>query len=174
MSCDILNMTESILLIHSLQIGNYIMDVGNQTEVLDDFNPEALNVTFETNLTAGNLSTLSKGMKVGFFVLFEILANPISFGISLFEKYGVDSQRRTAINMLYSKVAIANVFKNTLALPFAIFGYIINPEGLNGWLALWSLGFVFFVNLFGVYCFIEIMILKISYALKWSSMALTG
>ena len=110
------------------------MYVGNQTEVLDDFNPEALNVTFETNLTAGNLSTLSKGMIVGFFVLFEILANPISFGISLFEKYGVDSQRRTAINMLYSKVAIANVFKNTLALPFAIFGYIINPEGLNGWL----------------------------------------
>ena len=50
----------------------------------------------------------------------------------------------TAINMLYSKVAIANVFKNTLALPFAIFGHIINPEGLNEWLALWSLEFMFF------------------------------
>ena len=56
----------------------------------------------------------------------EIVGNSLLFAIFLYEKYGVDSMRRTTINMLWSQLCLVCIMVQTLALPFGIYGYCLN------------------------------------------------
>ena len=55
-----------------------------------------------------------------------IVGNSLLYGIVLYEKFGVDSQRRTIVNMLWSQLCLLYILSNTLALPFAIYGHCLN------------------------------------------------
>ena len=59
-------------------------------------------------------------------ILLEILCNAMLFGIFLYEKYGVDSQRRTIINMLLSQVCFATIVLNLLSMPFWVYGHFVS------------------------------------------------
>ena len=52
-----------------------------------------------------------------FGILFEVVSNSLLYGIFIYEKYGVDSQRRTMTNMFLSQICIACIFLNILAHP---------------------------------------------------------
>ena len=47
-------------------------------------------------------------------ILLEIVSNGLLYGIFIYEKYGVDSQRRTMTNMFLSQICIACIFLNIL------------------------------------------------------------
>ena len=55
-----------------------------------------------------------------------IVGNGLLFGIFVYEKYGVDSMRRTTNNMLWSQLCLIYITLHTLALPFGIYGYCLN------------------------------------------------
>ena len=59
-------------------------------------------------------------------ILVETVGNGLLYGIFLFEKYGVDSMRRTTVNMLYSHICLMLIISNILAFPLAIYGYCLN------------------------------------------------
>ena len=59
-------------------------------------------------------------------ILVETVGNGLLYGIFLYEKYGVDSMRRTTVNMLYSQICLMLIFSNILAFPMAIYGYCLN------------------------------------------------
>ena len=59
-------------------------------------------------------------------VLVETLGNGLLYGIFLYEKYGVDSMRRTIVNMLYSQLCLTYIFSNILAFPIAISGFCLH------------------------------------------------
>ena len=54
------------------------------------------------------------------------VGNGLLYGIVLYEKFGVDSMRRTIVNMLWSQLCLTYILSNTLGLPFAIYGYCLN------------------------------------------------
>ena len=56
----------------------------------------------------------------------EIVGNSLLFGIFLFEKYGVDSMRRTTNNMLWSQLCLMAILINIFALPFGIYGHCLS------------------------------------------------
>ena len=55
----------------------------------------------------------------------EIVGNSLLFGIFLFEKYGVDSMRRTTNNMLWFQLCLMTILINIFALPFGIYGHCL-------------------------------------------------
>ena len=55
-----------------------------------------------------------------------IVGNGLLLGIFLYEKYGVDSMRRTANNMLWSQPCLVYFMVHTLGLPFGLYGYCLN------------------------------------------------
>ena len=73
-------------------------------------------------------------------ILLEILCNAMLFGIFLYEKYGVDSQRRTIINMLLSQVCFATIVLNLLSMPFWVYGHFVSR--IESMLAVLT-GFIF-------------------------------
>ena len=56
----------------------------------------------------------------------ETLGNGLLYGIFLYEKYGVDSMRRTIVNMLYSQICLIYIFSNIFAFPFVICGFCMH------------------------------------------------
>ena len=54
------------------------------------------------------------------------IGNGLLYGIVMYERFGVDSMRRTIVNMLWSQLCLTYIFSNTFALPFAIYGYCLN------------------------------------------------
>ena len=73
-------------------------------------------------------------------ILLEILCNAMLFGIFLYEKYGVDSQRRTIINMLLSQVCFATIVLNLFSMPFWVYGHFVSR--IESMLAVLT-GFIF-------------------------------
>ena len=107
-----------------------------------------------------------------FGILLEVVSNGLLYGIFIYEKYGVDSQRRTMTNMFLSQICIACIFLNILAHPFLLYGMLLSPDGIGYPLAVWT-GFLM-RSLYGFIglCISEIMILKCLYLTNWPMMAL--
>ena len=63
-------------------------------------------------------------ISLGFTI--EVVGNSLLFGIFLYEKYGVDSMRRTTNNMLWSQYCLGVISYNLLALPFGIYGHCLS------------------------------------------------
>ena len=76
---------------------------------------------------------LAVSMKTAFLIFVVCLGvstgtigNGLLYGIVMYERFGVDSMRRTIVNMLWSQLCLTYIFSNTFALPFAIYGYCLN------------------------------------------------
>ena len=71
-----------------------------------------------------NIAIIIFLITTGVFV--ETLGNGLLYGIFLYEKYGVDSMRRTIVNMLYSQICLIYIFSNMFAFPFVICGFCMH------------------------------------------------
>ena len=105
-------------------------------------------------------------------ILLEIVSNGLLYGIFIYEKYGIDSQRRTMTNMFLSQICIACIFLNILAHPFWLYGMFLSPDGIGYPLSLWTIYMMGSLYCFIGFCMSEIMILKCLYLTKWPMMAL--
>ena len=129
---------------------------------------------FELDFDCQPFSANSKILTTLGMIIYEIFINPLLLASFAFEKFGGDSQRRTTVNMLTSKIALAFIIKNLVPLPLAFYGFILQPGGLNYWIGILTVGFSFSIHYFVGLCTIEILIFRILYVMKWSTMALTG
>ena len=64
-------------------------------------------------------------------VLIETLGNVFLFGIFIYEKYGINANRRTVQNMLISQICLDFLFCQTFALPFWVYGYFFSESGIG-------------------------------------------
>ena len=107
-----------------------------------------------------------------FGILLEVVSNGLLYGIFIYEKYGVDSQRRTMTNMFFSQICIACILLNILAYPFYLYGLYLSPNGIGYPLSLWTVFSMTSLLCFIGFCMTQIMILKCLYLTNWPMMAL--
>ena len=55
------------------------------------------------------------------FLIVEILGNFLLLSMITYEKYGMDSQKRTVTNQLLSSICISFMIQNVVAMPIALF-----------------------------------------------------
>ena len=132
-----------------------------------------LNMEFEPDFDYEPFSTNAKILITLGVMVYEICINPLLLASFAFEKFGGDSQRRTTVNMLTSKMALALCIKNLISLPLAFYGIILQPGGLNYWIGILTVGLSYSLHYFICLCAIEILLFRILYVMRWSSMALT-
>ena len=61
------------------------------------------------------------------FLIVEILGNFLLLSIITYEKYGMDSQKRTVTNQLLSSICISFIILNVIAMTIAMFHRIYHP-----------------------------------------------
>ena len=68
-------------------------------------------------------------LTVVMFVLLQTLGNFLLAAMIAFEKYGMDPQKRTAINQIVSFCCYTLLFGNVATAPFAVWRYTIGKLG---------------------------------------------
>ena len=131
--------------------------------VLEQYDPEL-------DWNCRTISTLF--VLIAFGLLLEFVGNGFLYGIFIYEKYGIDSMRRTIINMLLSQICFAYIFLNIFAMPFWIYGNFVSSDGIEYYFAIWTGLVITSVFYFTCFCMCQIMIIKCLYLTKWSTMAL--
>ena len=124
----------------------------------------------ELDWNGRTISTLFVFIAIG--ILLEFVGNGFLYGIFIYEKYGIDSKRRTIINMLLSQMCFAYIFLNIFAMPFWIYGNFVSSDGIEYYFAIWTGLVITSVFYFTCFCMCQIMIIKCLYLTKWSTMAL--
>jgi hypothetical protein len=83
----------------------------------------------EHNMVVNNPTTTAYMMAlyVFLFLIVEIPGNLLLFAIISYEKYGMDSQKRTVINQLLSSVCISFIIQNVIVVPITMFHRIYHP-----------------------------------------------
>ena len=74
------------------------------------------------------IASTSLGMKVLFgisLLILETLGNYLLFCMVLYEKFGMDSKKRTITNQLFSRMILALIFFNIFFMPIYFFGFLI-------------------------------------------------
>ena len=73
-----------------------------------------------------------KVLYVTMFVIFEIIGNFLLFCMIIYEKYGMDSQKRTVTNQLLSSICGSRILSNVIAVPIVtiqqIFGHPLSKS----------------------------------------------
>ena len=85
---------------------------------------ELLNTTIQEYLAEWNesqeLSLAFMWYNIVLMTLSATVGNGLLYCVHIYEKYGVDSQRRTTTNMIISQICAAAVLNNSRALPMMI------------------------------------------------------
>ena len=63
-----------------------------------------------------------------FFLIIETLGNCLLYCLIIHEKYGMDSQKRTATNMLLSNMITIQILFNIIIMPIFTFNRIFGPQ----------------------------------------------
>ena len=63
------------------------------------------------------------------FILTEIVGNFLLFCLILFEKYGMDPQKRTTNNILFSSICGMMILFNLISLPIPVVREVWGPVG---------------------------------------------
>ena len=99
----------------------------------------AKNFHIAENITLGNYSISKHNptvpVKVFFaimFVMFETVGNFMLYCMIIYEKYGMDCQKRTVTNQLLSSICGSRILYNCIAIPIVtiqqIFGYPLSKN----------------------------------------------
>ena len=91
-------------------------------------------VTTFAPLDDTSFPTPTAGLTVFYFVLLVILetfGNFLLFCLIWYEKYGMDSQKRTVTNQLLSSMCMAAIFHSTFITPISTINMIIGPSKLS-------------------------------------------
>ena len=61
------------------------------------------------------------------FLIVEILGNFLLLSMIVYEKYGMDSQKRTVTNQLLSSICVSLIIQNVIAMPIIMLHRIYHP-----------------------------------------------
>ena len=61
------------------------------------------------------------------FLIVEILGNFLLLSMIIYEKYGMDSQKRTVTNQLLSSICVSFLIHNVIVMPIAVLHRIYHP-----------------------------------------------
>ena len=61
------------------------------------------------------------------FLIVEILGNFLLLSMITYEKYGMDSQKRTVTNQLLSSICVSFLIHNVIVMPIAVLHRIYHP-----------------------------------------------
>jgi hypothetical protein len=103
-------------------------------------------------------------------VAIEVIGNGLLAIIIMYEKFGMDPQKRTAINQLLSKVCWMLIMTNLTIFPFVMVRTLFGPQ--SELVASWILHGVTFSMLHNCLTLTEMMILKCLYLFLWPRMAM--
>ena len=106
---------------------NYLLD--NKTMILEF-------VLFDTEIKKGPTVSIGIGSKVVFGILLlivETFGNYLFFCMVWYEKFGMDSKKRTITNQLFSRMILALIVFNIFFLPLMFSGFFVhNSEYFQG------------------------------------------
>jgi hypothetical protein len=100
----------------------------------------------------------------------EVIGNGLLAIIIMYEKYGMDPQKRTAINQVLSKVCWLTIMTNLIVFPFMVMRTLFGLQ--SELVALWCFFGVHFSLLHNILTLTEMMILKCLYMFFWPRMAM--
>jgi hypothetical protein len=100
----------------------------------------------------------------------EVIGNGLLAVIIMYEKFGMDPQKRTTINQLMSKVCWMLIIRNLTIVPFWVSRTLIGPQ--SELVAMWMLSGMIVSMVYNVLTLTEMMILKCLYLLYWPRMAM--
>ena len=101
---------------------NYLLD--NKTMMLEF-------ALFDTEIKKGPAVSIGLVPKVVFGILLliiETLGNYLFFCMVLYEKFGMDSKKRTITNQLFSRMILALIFFNIFFLPLMFSGFFFHKS----------------------------------------------
>jgi hypothetical protein len=100
----------------------------------------------------------------------EVIGNGLLVVIIMYEKFGMDPQKRTTINQLLSKVCWMLIVTNLMIFPFRVIRTLFGPQ--SELFAIWILYGMTFSMAYNVLTLTEMMILKCLYLFYWPRMAM--
>ena len=103
------------------------------------------NVSFDEHSMGSDNPPISAHMMVLYVFLFlivEIPGNLLLLSMICYEKYGMDSQKRTVTNKLLTSICVISLLQNVIVMPILMFHRIYHPvlitrrkKHLNGFVA---------------------------------------
>jgi hypothetical protein len=103
-------------------------------------------------------------------VAVEVIGNGLLASIIMYEKFGMDPQKRTTINQSVSKVCWMLIMTNLAIFPFMVVRILFGP--LSELLGTWMLYGIGFSMMYNFLTLTEMMILKCLYLFYWPRMAM--
>ena len=88
------------------------------------------NISFDEHSMGVDNSPTTAHMMVLYVFLFlivEIPGNLLLFSMICYEKYGMDSQKRTVTNKLLTSICIISLLQNVIVMPILMFHRIYHP-----------------------------------------------
>ena len=88
-------------------------------------------VLFDTEIKKGPTVSIGLGPKVVFGILLlivETLGNYLFFCMVWYEKFGMDSKKRTITNQLFSRMILPLIFFNIFFLPLMFTGFFFHAS----------------------------------------------
>ena len=88
------------------------------------------NVSLDEHSINVNSTAPSAGMMMFYVFLFlivEILGNFLLLSMIIYEKYGMDSKKRTVTNQLLSSICVSFIIHNVIAMPIVMLHHIYHP-----------------------------------------------
>jgi hypothetical protein len=138
------------------------------------FNMVCTNVTTE-NLTNDILTDLYD--ELGYVIVclaitaaIEVIGNGLLVIIIMYEKFGMDPQKRTTINQLLSKVCWMLIMTNGTIFPFMAIRSLFGPQ--SELVGSWILHGMTFSIMFNLFTLTVMMMLKCLYMFFWPRMAM--
>ena len=90
----------------------------------------ALNSSNEENSTKEyNPSVQMQALYIMMFLILESVGNFLLLCMITYEKYGMDSQKRTVTNQLLSNLCICVILYNILIMPTVLIHRVFGPQG---------------------------------------------
>jgi hypothetical protein len=100
----------------------------------------------------------------------EIIGNGLFVVIIMYEKFGMDPQKRTTINQLLSKVCWMLIMTNLTIFLFIVFRTLFGPQ--SELVANWMIHGLMFSLMYNLLTWKEMMLLKCLYVFFWPRMAM--
>ena len=92
----------------------------------------ALNSSDAENSTLEyNPSVQMQALYIMMFLILESVGNLLLFCMITYEKYGMDSQKRTVTNQLLSNLCFCVILYNILIMPTVLIHRVFGPQGNN-------------------------------------------
>jgi uncharacterized membrane protein YobD (UPF0266 family) len=107
---------------------------------------------------------------VGITAAVEIIGNGLLVVIIMYEKFGMDPQKRTTINQLLSKICGMLIMTNLTIFPVMVIRTLFGPQ--SELVGSWIYHAMSFSRTYNFFTLTEMIILKCLYMFFWSRMAM--